>query len=404
MSTFKSVVPLRRAPGLRMPRWSWSGVLRGIGRVLVGLLAGILIFVGFSAVMRVQSRTLPAVTGAAAVGRTELALTDAARADPFASDGRTRELAVWIWYPATEGASGVAAPYLPPAWAPLVNNLGPLSQDLTAVHTNSIANAPLDGRPPVVVLMPGLGAPIASYSALAEDLASHGYAVVGINHTGSADVVFPDGHIVPATPSGGVTGMTVDDWYASAERVTNVWQADADFVVRTLAANPPAIGALDFARVAYVGHSSGGAAAFEACRQDVNCAGAVNLDGTLWTEVRHTGLEAPSLLLQKAAGEVCAPDSFCSRAAEDFATVGRSPDAQWFAIAGSQHQSFSDAGLLWGPATASLIGPIEGERMSEITRDVVRSFLDVHVLDAPAAAFTAATARYAEVSAQGPAH
>jgi dienelactone hydrolase len=271
---------------------------------------------------------------------------------------------------------------------------------LTAVHTNSIANAPLDGQPPVVVLMPGLGAPIASYSALAEDLASHGYAVVGINPTGSADVVFPDGHVVPATALGGVTGMTVDDWYASAERVTNVWQADADFVVTTLAANPPEIGALDFSRVAYVGHSSGGAAAYEACRQDTTCAGAVDLDGTLWTEVRQTGLEAPSLILQHAAGEECAPDSFCSRAAEDFASVARSPNAQWFAIAGSQHQSFSDAGLLWGPATASRIGPIEGERMTEITRDLVRSFLDVHMLDAPTTTFTAAIARYSEVSDQ----
>jgi alpha-beta hydrolase superfamily lysophospholipase len=385
---------------LRVPAWSWRGALRGVGRVFLGIVIGILIFVAFSAVMRAQSRTLPAVTGAAAVGRTELALNDAGRADPFATDGRSRELAVWIWYPTTEGASGDAAPYLPAAWAPLVNDLGPLSQDLTAVQTNSIANAPLDGEPPVVVLMPGLGAPIASYSALAEDLASHGYAVVGINPTGSADVVFPDGHLVPATPAGGVTGMTVDDWYASAERVTNVWQADADFVVTTLAANPPAIGALDFSRVAYVGHSSGGAAAFEACHQDTTCAGAVNLDGTLWTEVRQTGLEAPSLLIQKAAGEACAPDSFCSRAQEDFATVAGSPNAQWYAIAGSQHQSFSDSGLLWGPATASMIGPIEGERMTEITRDLVRSFLDVHVLGAPAETFTAATARYSEVSDQ----
>jgi hypothetical protein len=32
----------------------------------------------------------------------------------------------------------------------------PLSQDLTAVSTNSLAAAPLDGHPPVVVLQPAL--------------------------------------------------------------------------------------------------------------------------------------------------------------------------------------------------------------------------------------------------------
>jgi dienelactone hydrolase len=370
-------------------------VLRGIGRVLVGLMAGILIFVGFSAVMRVQSRTLPAVTGAAAVGRIELALRDGARPDPFATDGRTRELAVWIWYPAAEGTTGVAAPYLPTAWAPLVNNLGPLSQDLNAVHTNSVADAALDGRPPVVVLMPGLGQPIASYSALAEDLASHGYAVVGINPTESTDVVFPDGHVVPATPLGGIAEMTIDDWYVSAERVTTVWAQDAEFVVRTLATSPPQIGELDFDRVAYVGHSVGGAASFEACRQDPQCSGAVNLDGTLWTEVRHTGLDVPSLLLQQDRGESC--DQFCERATTDFEIAMADELAQRFVVEGSQHMSFSDAGLMWGPATRPALGSIDADRMSVITRDVVRSFLAVHVLGAPATTFADAVGRYSEL-------
>src|SRR5437879_1740906 len=132
-------VQLRRprwSRSLQAPVWSWRGLFRGLGRLVLGLVVGILIFVGFSAVMRLQPRTLPAVTGASAVGRTELALRDSARRDPFATDGRTRELAVWIWYPAVAG-SGVRAPYLSPAWAPLVNNEGPLSQDLNAVSTNS---------------------------------------------------------------------------------------------------------------------------------------------------------------------------------------------------------------------------------------------------------------------------
>ena len=81
-----------------------------------------------------------------------------------------------------------------------------------------------------------------------------------------------------------------------------MWVADAAFVVETLAASPPAIGALDFDHVAYVGHSMGGAASFEACRQDARCAAAVDLDGTLWTDVRHTGLTAPSLVLRHDPG------------------------------------------------------------------------------------------------------
>lgn len=244
--------------------------------------------------------------------------------------------------------------------------------------------------------MPGLDQPVASYSSLAEDLASHGYAVIGINPTESTTVVFPDGHVVPPTAMGGIAEATVDEWYESAERVTNVWVADAQFVVAALSANPPQIGALDFEHPAYVGHSVGGAAAFEACRQDASCAGAVNLDGTLWTEVRHSGVPAPSLLLQRASAAGCG--EFCDRAQADFANVRAAGTAEQFVVSGTEHMTFSDIGFMWGPATARALGEIEAERISVITRDLLRSFLDVHVLAASPETFTAATARYPEIS------
>jgi dienelactone hydrolase len=346
--------------------------------------------------MRLQSRNLPAVTGPSAVGRTEIALTDAGRPDAFAADGRARELAVWIWYPAVAGSAGAAAPYLPAAWAPLVNNEWVFFQDYNAVHTNSIADAPLDGSPPVVVLMPGLGQPVASYSALAEDLASHGYAVVGINPTESVDVVFPDGHLVAATPLGNVAGADVPAWYASAARVTEVWAADAAFVVKTLAANPPQIGALDFGHVAYLGHSLGGAASFEACRQDSRCGTAVDLDGTLWTEVRHTGLTVPNLII-RAPKDAC--DEFCRAAAVDFEAVKAAGNSQQLAIAGSKHMNYSDVGLMWGPLDSLLtLGTIDQSRMNVITRAAVRSFLDENVRSAPTGSFASTTARYPELT------
>jgi dienelactone hydrolase len=371
-------------------------VLRLLARLFIGLVVVIVALIAFSAVMRVQGRSLPPVTGPSTVGRTEFALTDAGRPDAFATDGRARELAVWLWYPAAAGSSGAAAPYLPPAWAPLVSNEWVFSQDYSAVHTNSIADAPLDGTPPVVVLMPGLGLPVASYASLAEDLASHGYAVVGINPTESIDVVFPDGHLVAATPLGGVEGIDVPHWYASAARVTEVWAADAAFVARTLAASPPPVGTLDLEHVAYLGHSLGGAAAFEACRQDAACAAAVDLDGTLWTEVRQTGLTAPSLVLHAAPKDPC--DAFCQAAAVDFEAVKAAGNSQQLAIAGSKHMNYSDVGLMWAPLDRLLVlGSIDQGRMNVITRDAVRSFLDEHVRGAAAGSFAATTTRYPEL-------
>jgi len=228
---------IRRSPVRTAGHWA----LRIIGWGLLAVIVLVLLLLAYAAVMRTQPVTLPAPTGQSLVGRTEIAMTDTSRVDPFATDGRKRELAVWIWYPAVAGSSEATAPYLPDAWAPLAADV-PLSQDLTAVSTNAHDDAALDGRPPVVVLQPGLGMPVASYTTLAEDLASHGYAVIGINETGSAPAVFPDGHVVPAMPLGNVSEPNIDDWYVSAARVTNVWGDDAQFVVKQLEANPPQIG------------------------------------------------------------------------------------------------------------------------------------------------------------------
>ena len=121
------------------------------------------------------------------------------------------------------------------------------------------------------------------------------------------------------------------------------------------------------------------------------------VDGTLWTEVRHTGLAAPRLLLQRSPDDMC--DDFCERATDDFATLRSTSNVQQFSIAGSTHQNFTDFGLMWGPANAPAFGSIDPGRMSALTRDVVVAFLDVSILEAPAATLSEAIARYSEVEA-----
>jgi dienelactone hydrolase len=380
-------------------------IAKGIGIFFVAILAAMVVGVGVSGVARGQDRQLAMPTGASAVGRIELALTDSARIDPFASDGRPRQIGVWIWYPTAKGSAAATAPYLPKAWADAANNVngpaGVLFQDNNAVRTNSIASAPLQGKsPPVVVLMPGLGNSIAEYSELAEDLASHGYAVVGINPTGSSSVVgFPDGHLVYGTPEGSIMETNVDAWYASASRVVGVWVDDASFVVSALAKNPPAVGALDFSRVAYVGHSLGGNASFEACARDTRCVAAVSLDGTIFSQVRRTGLKVPGLILQANNKASC--DDFCQRRKDDFKALTVTGPVQDLAITGAEHLNFSDNSVLFMPLLHAVgnLGSIDGARGVLITRDVVRAFLDQGVRGTPASTFEATIGRYGELHA-----
>ena len=378
---------------------------KGLGIVIGALFVVSVVALGLSAVARAQARQLATPTGPHAVGRVEIALTDAARTDPFVNTGRPRELSVWIWYPTAKGTTGATAPYLPKAWSDAANGvngpLGVLLQDNNAVRTNAIASAALQGQaPPVVVLLPGLGPSVAEYSQLAEDLASHGYAVVGINPTGSPMVVgFPDGRLVYATPQGNIAETNVDAWYATAARVVGVWVDDAAFVVSALSKSPPPVGALDFSHVAYVGHSLGGNASFEACSRDSRCAAAVDMDGTIFSQVRRTGLKTPGLILRANDKAQC--DDFCQRRKDDFKALTMSGPVRDVVVDGAEHYNFTDSSALYAPLLRLVgqLGSIDGQRAVVITRDVVRAFLDQALRGTPASTFDATIARYTELHA-----
>jgi predicted dienelactone hydrolase len=384
-------------------------LLRRIGKWLGLLVVSVLIVIvaalGLSAVVRGQERQLAAPTGPHAVGRIELALTDPARSDPFASTTHSRELSVWIWYPTAEEKTAATAPYLPKAWADAANSVnGPAAvffQDHNAVRTNSVASASLEGKsPPVVVLMPGLGPSVAEYTQLAEDLASYGYAVVGINPSGSSNVVgFPDGHLVYSTPAGNIAETNVDAWYATATRVVGVWVDDASFVVSALTKSPPAIGALDFSRVAYVGHSLGGNASFEVCARDPHCVAAVDMDGTIFSQVRRSGLKVPALILHADTKVPC--DEFCQRRKDDFKALTAAGPVRDVVVTGAEHYDFTDWSVLYAPVLhpAGQLGSIDGTRAVAITRDVVRAFVDERLRGTQAATFEETLRRYAELHA-----
>ena len=119
---------------------------------------------------------------------------------------------VHVWYPAQSGVKGRPAPWLPPEWARLKGNdysdllkksPDPSAKDVdkflasVVVHAREeIPLAPSPQRFPAILLSPGSISFPSKYSSLAEDLASHGFVVVGNVPTGSvAAVSFPAGNV-----------------------------------------------------------------------------------------------------------------------------------------------------------------------------------------------------------------
>ena len=365
------------------------------------------------------SSILPAPTGPHPVGRTSFDWADPGRIDPYAPDpGTARRLVLWVWYPADRAdpadpaSSGAPADLLPRPWTPIADQLG---IDVRGIHTHAVTAArAADRRSPVLLLSPSGFSPLL-LSSLAEELASHGYVVVGVAHTYESAVTgFGDGTVAAANPAalGGALGPQVgphDEAFRRRADVCRYKAADlrsvADQLGRLDPPGPlgPLADHLDTTAIGALGHSFGGNAALEWCRTDERCRAAANLDGAIWTEVGAVGLPRPAL-------QVLADHPEFALTGTEAVAAGIATDATWHdaertqardgwrnvdrlaspgrtvRITGSTHLSFMDVPFLpvppAGPIAAMLgatsIGP---ERMWRLTSDLLLAFFAEHLHD-----------------------
>jgi predicted dienelactone hydrolase len=311
---------------------------------------------------------LPAPTGPHPVGVTQLHLVDEDRTDPWVPTG-PRELMVSVWYPAA-AARGDRVPYASAEESRLLLSLYGITDvppdSLTRVRTHAFAGAPrLPGRFPLVVLSPGLAFPRWTLTTVAEDLASRGYVVVGVDHTyEGAAVTFPDGHVAPCVVCGpGTSGAAI-----VASRVL-----DLRFVLDRVLARYR--GMIDPHRVAAGGHSIGGAAAGATMLADPRVDAGFNLDGSFQPALNQD-LPRPFLMV---SGEDRSPGN---RPDWDQTWTHLTGWRRWLYLPDMHHASFSDVAFL-----AASVGlpsqPIPGTRAVEIMRTYVAAFADLHLRHRP---------------------
>ncbi|MBL1108869.1 acetylhydrolase [Streptomyces sp. 5-8] len=144
--------------------------------------------------------TLPDPTGPYPVGTVALHLVDAARPDPVAGPGHHRELMASVWYPARNVERYPLVPWMSAGALRELLVAADLPVDaaqvpLTAAHRS--APVRWSGRKlPVVVFSHGAHSHRADHTVVVQELASHGYAVVTVDHTYDAFTEFPDGRIL----------------------------------------------------------------------------------------------------------------------------------------------------------------------------------------------------------------
>jgi predicted dienelactone hydrolase len=228
---------------------------------------------------------------------------------------------------------------------------------------------------------------------LTEDLASHGYVVVGFDAPyRTFVVVFPDGRLANRVPQNNPelcaekSGAEQDE---CAAPLLNAWTRDASFVLDRLQALNTAdgsskfVGRLDMTKVGIFGDSFGGAAAAQFCQQDSRCTAGIDVDGALHGSVIHTGIERPFLiLLSDHSKESAAETRPIKRDLQSFYDRLPAESRLYLAIRGANHFTFSDDGALLkshfvrGIFRAFGILGMDGDRQIAVTAYCVRTFFD----------------------------
>ncbi|NUW38931.1 alpha/beta hydrolase family protein [Nonomuraea rhodomycinica] len=337
--------------------------------------------------------TLPAPTGAHRVGTIALYLKDASRPDPWNPDAHARELKVTLWYPA-ERRDGKRAPYMTPKESQLAMRrfgiAGVPDDTLSRTRTNAAEDAAPTGRGlPLVVLSPGFTHPVSSLTSLAEDLASRGYVVAGIDHTyESYATTFPDGRVAAClacdsdTDPGFGTGVV-------AGRA-----ADVSFVLDQLPAKWAGSDRIDRSRIAMVGQSIGGAGAMAAMVKDSRVRAGIDMDGTTYARIPKGGFSRPFMFLGSPQHVPGGRDRSWDR---DWKLL--TGWKRWLVLSGAEHQSFTDAPLLAGALGVKPPSDVlPGARAAELTRTYVAAFLDRHLKARPQPLLDEPSSRYPEVT------
>jgi len=345
--------------------------------------------------------TLPKPTGPFAVGRTSFTWTNDSLTDDLAPmPGTKRTVFVWMWYPASTAQSAAPAEYMLPAWrsaqegsmVTLMRDY--LSRDFALIHTNSVMDPAVSAEQtayPVVIIRSGT-----ELSTLAEELASHGYCVVGFDAPyRSGLVVFPDGHVVKRASANNPETMSYEAGKQVANKLLPMWTSDASFVVDQLerlnASDPSGKfkRRLDITNLGMFGHSFGGAIALQFCHEDRRCKAPMDIDGMPFGNVIQEGSSRPALFL------------FSDHSSELSTTEGREVVADIHSvydhlknsrhvvmIRGANHFTFTDQMVTKSSYFVSLFLLVRGGpsalRGLAITRAYVHAFFDVYLKGAPA--------------------
>ncbi|MGE5703740.1 MAG: alpha/beta hydrolase family protein [Clostridia bacterium] len=361
----------------------------------------------------VSAVTFPKTTGTFQVGTATFDWVDPSREDLLTPDPNDhRELLVQAWYPIDSSTGKEMEPYIPVTAKGMEEMITGMGMDKTfaginQINTQAYKNTALSSKNanyPIVLFSHGLACSNWNYQWLTRELASHGFIVLGIEHTHfSFGTELKDGHFVPVTPKflSGIPDLKEMD-----DAVNQVWVKDIQFVIRQLDTlnktdqNLNFKDRLDVNKIAAVGHSLGGAAAARALQVEPMIQSAINIDGAFIGLTGETGnmtkpfafisTEDTAKVFRGQAEQPLPPglDEKTVQAVKEQFKVFRTRYKQAVegaaydvTIAGASHMNFTDMPLLKpylanSPFANIPFGEAKPEHIYELSSTVILSFLE----------------------------
>ncbi len=354
-------------------------------------------------------------TGPYDIGTRIYELIDESRIEIYSGKDVARRFMIQVWYPSEADSSSDRAPWMSEAkvYAPAIAGqigLPPFFLDhlalvkIPAFEESQIASS---SEPfPVILFSHGWNGFNAQNTGQALELASHGYVVVGVQHTfGAVITVFPNGDVALNNPVALPSDETPTDVYeVTAQKLVHQWAGDLGYTLDFLTAqnedrSSAFFGKLDLRAVGVYGHSTGGGAAIQFCGTDSRCIALLGMDPFMRpvsSAVIESGVTQPSYFMfsQSWADNTTSRNNelfnrFYPKVAQSFGAI---------AIDGTAHYDFTDLPLLSPLAPQlGLKGPIKGKRVTVILYDYLVSFFDSTLKGKPDDLFDVQTQKYAEV-------
>lgn len=300
------MAPLYSVP-LLIVFFSWLNILKKWLKIIIVIICLLFTIIAITIPLILPVFTFKEPSGKYAVGTTSYTLVDQNRSESYEKNlNIKRKLAIQVWYPANKNEKGELVPYLSNIH-PIASGLNKalkmppfLFQQLSLVKAHSMDNLHISSdKPnyPVLIFSHGLTGFRNQNTFEVEELASHGYIVVGIDHTyDAAATIFEDGSSAEIRFKN-LSGFEVLDSHIS------IWEKDVSFVLNQLKKMNKKdkkhllTNRLNLDQIGMFGHSYGGATAVQMLMKDNRIKAAVNMDGTLYGDkVKKQGIKKPLMI------------------------------------------------------------------------------------------------------------